>query len=136
MTAAKQTTLRDRVILSGAGVHSNSPVRLVLHPSEANSGISFLRTGLPGGRERLIQANWSNVSMTELCTVLGSADDATVSTVEHLLAAFSGLGIDNAIVEVDGPEVPIMDGSAEAFVEAIDRPVSPISRRRAATSRS
>ena len=59
--------------------------------------------------------------MTELCTVLGSADDATVSTVEHLLAAFSGLGIDNAIVEVDGPEVPIMDGSAEAFVEAIDQ---------------
>ncbi len=120
MTAAKQTTLRERVVLSGAGVHSNSPVRLVLHPSEANSGVTFLRTGLPGGRERLIQANWSNVSMTELCTVLGTQDDASVSTVEHLLATFSGLGIDNVTVEIDGPEVPIMDGSAGAFVEAID----------------
>jgi UDP-3-O-[3-hydroxymyristoyl] N-acetylglucosamine deacetylase len=121
MTAVKQTTLRERVILSGAGVHSNSPVRLVLHPSEANSGITFLRTGLPGGRERLIEANWSKVSMTELCTVLGSPDDATVATVEHLLAAFSGLSIDNVIVEIDGPEVPIMDGSAGDFVEAIDQ---------------
>jgi UDP-3-O-[3-hydroxymyristoyl] N-acetylglucosamine deacetylase len=121
MTAAKQTTLRERVVLSGAGVHSNSPVRLVLHPSEANSGVAFLRTGLPGGRDQLIEANWSNVSMTELCTVIGSPDDATVSTVEHLLATFSGLGIDNVIVEVDGPEVPIMDGSAGAFVEAIDQ---------------
>lgn len=121
MTAAKQTTLRERVVLSGAGVHSNSPVRLVLHPSEANSGVSFLRTGLPGGRDQLIEANWSNVSMTELCTVIGRPDVATVSTVEHLLATFSGLGIDNVIVEVDGPEVPIMDGSARAFVEAIDQ---------------
>ena len=120
MTAAKQTTLRDRVILSGAGVHSNAPAGLILHPSESNSGISFLRTGLPGGRERLIEAKWSQVSMTELCTVLG-ASDASVSTVEHLLAAFSGLGIDNAVVEVDGPELPIMDGSAGDFVDAIDQ---------------
>ncbi len=120
MTAVKQTTLRDRVVLSGAGVHSNAPARLVLHPSEANSGISFLRTGLPGGRERLIEAKYSQVSMTELCTVVGAAD-ASVSTVEHLLAALCGLGVDNAVVEIDGPEMPIMDGSSADFVEAIDQ---------------
>jgi len=120
MTVAKQTTLRDRVVLTGAGVHSNAPARLVLHPSEANTGISFLRTGLPGGHERLIEAKYSQVSMTELCTVIGAAD-ASVSTVEHLLAAFSGLGVDNAVVEIDGPEMPIMDGSSADFVEAIDQ---------------
>jgi UDP-3-O-[3-hydroxymyristoyl] N-acetylglucosamine deacetylase len=120
MTVAKQTTLRDRVVLTGAGVHSNAPARLVLHPSEANTGISFLRTGLPGGHERLIEAKFSQVSMTELCTVIGAAE-ASVSTVEHLLAAFSGLGVDNAVVEIDGPELPIMDGSAAEFVEAIDQ---------------
>ncbi len=121
MRVAKQTTLRRCAMVAGAGVHSNSPVRLILHPSGANTGISFLRTGLPGGRERLIEARWSEVSLTELCTVIGHSDDATVSTVEHLLAAFSGLGVDNAVVEIDGPEVPIMDGSAADFVDAIDR---------------
>jgi len=114
-----QTTLRSRAILKGAGVHSNAPVRLVLHPAEANNGITFLRTGLAGGRERIIDAIWSNVSMTELCTVIGDPADASVSTVEHLLAAFSALGVDNCMVEIDGPEVPILDGSSAEFVAAI-----------------
>ncbi len=120
MPVAKQTTLRGRVKLSGAGVHSNSPVNLVLHPADENAGVSFLRTGLPGGRERLIEARWDQVSMTELCTVIGALDQASVGTIEHLLAAFSGLGVDNVLVEIDGPEVPIMDGSAAPFVAAID----------------
>jgi UDP-3-O-[3-hydroxymyristoyl] N-acetylglucosamine deacetylase len=119
MKFGKQTTLRERIVLTGAGVHSNAPVRLVLHPADANAGISFVRTG-PDGRERLTEANWSKVTMTELCTVVGCSD-ASVSTIEHLLAAFSGLAIDNVLVEIDGPEVPIMDGSAAAFVEAIDQ---------------
>ena len=114
-----QTTLRSRAILKGAGVHSNALVRLVLHPAEANNGITFLRTGLAGGRERIIDAVWSNVSMTELCTVIGDPADASVSTVEHLLAAFSALGVDNCMVEIDGPEVPILDGSSAEFVAAI-----------------
>jgi UDP-3-O-[3-hydroxymyristoyl] N-acetylglucosamine deacetylase len=114
-----QTTLRSRAILKGAGVHSNAPVRLVLHPAEANNGITFLRTGLAGGRERIIDAVWSNVSMTELCTVIGDPADASVSTVEHLLAALSALGVDNCMVEIDGPEVPILDGSSAEFVAAI-----------------
>ena len=119
MKLGKQTTLRSRAVLTGAGVHSNAPVRLVLHPAEANNGVTFLRTGLPGGRERIIDALWSNVSMTELCTVIGDPADASVSTVEHLLAAFSALGVDNVMVEIDGPEVPIMDGSSADFVAAI-----------------
>jgi UDP-3-O-[3-hydroxymyristoyl] N-acetylglucosamine deacetylase len=119
MKLGTQTTLRSRAVLKGAGVHSNAPVRLVLHPAEANNGITFLRTGLPGGRERIIDAVWSNVSMTELCTVIGDPADASVSTVEHLLAAFSALGVDNVMVEIDGPEVPIMDGSSADFVAAI-----------------
>jgi UDP-3-O-[3-hydroxymyristoyl] N-acetylglucosamine deacetylase len=119
--SGQQTTIRDRVTIGGFGVHSNAPVNLVLHPADANSGIVFLRTGLPGGRERLIEAKWSNVTQTELCTVLGDSSGVSVSTVEHLLAALSGLNVDNVMIEMDGPEAPIMDGSAAAFVAAIDQ---------------
>jgi UDP-3-O-[3-hydroxymyristoyl] N-acetylglucosamine deacetylase len=121
MKIGLQTTLAERVVLTGSGVHSNAPVRLILHPADADSGIVFLRTGLANGRERHIEARWSKVSMTELCTVIGDASQATVATIEHLLAALAGLGVDNCLVEVDGPEVPIMDGSAGYFVEAIDQ---------------
>jgi UDP-3-O-[3-hydroxymyristoyl] N-acetylglucosamine deacetylase len=119
MKAVKQTTLRRRAYLSGAGVHSNAPVQLTLHPAEADHGIVFLRTGLPNGESRVIEAVWSQVTMTELCTVIGDSS-GSVATIEHLMSALAGLGIDNALVEIDGPEVPIMDGSAYRFVEAID----------------
>ena len=121
MKFAKQTTLRKRAVLSGNGVHSNAPVELVLHPADPDSGIVFLRTGLKDGSTRRIEAKWSRVSATDLCTVLGDVSLGSVSTVEHLLAALSGLGVDNATVEVSGPEVPIMDGSAATFVAVIDR---------------
>ncbi|HUZ67508.1 MAG TPA: UDP-3-O-acyl-N-acetylglucosamine deacetylase [Beijerinckiaceae bacterium] len=117
MKLGRQTTLRERISLTGFGVHSNAPVRMVIHPAEADSGVVFSRTGPEG--EQLIKARWTEVANTELCTVLGR--EATVSTVEHLLAAFSGLGLDNAMVEIDGPEVPIMDGSARQFVDAVDQ---------------
>lgn len=115
-----QTTLADRAEISGLGVHSAAPARIILHPSDADSGITFLRTGLPGGRERLVEAKWSNVRQTSLCTVIGDATGAMVATVEHLMAALAGLNVDNCMVEIDGPETPIMDGSAAPFVEAID----------------
>ncbi len=116
-----QTTLADRVDLAGCGVHSGAPARLVLHPADSDSGIVILRTGLPGEQERLIEANWRNVKHTALCTVLGDSTGATVSTVEHLLATLAGLNIDNALIEVDGAEIPIMDGSAARFIDAIDQ---------------
>jgi len=116
-----QTTLRDRVTVAGVGVHSAAPAQLVLQPADVDSRVVFLRTGLPGGRERLLEAKRSNVTHTALCTMLGDASGASVSTVEHLLAALSGLQIDNVLIEIDGPETPIMDGSAADFVSAIDQ---------------
>ena len=120
MKSGFQTTLNDRVSLEGIGVHSGKPVNVVLHPAEADSGIVFLRTHLEGGRERSIEAHHSTVVDTRLCTVVGDPSRGSVSTVEHLMAALRGLGVDNVIVEIDGPEMPIMDGSSQVFVEAID----------------
>ncbi|MBB4017926.1 UDP-3-O-[3-hydroxymyristoyl] N-acetylglucosamine deacetylase [Chelatococcus caeni] len=121
MKANGQTTLRDTVTLTGNGVHSGKPVRLTVHPADVNHGIVFLRTGLTNGRERLIEARHIAVSATELCTVIGESDSGAVATIEHLMSALAGLGIDNALIEVDGPEIPILDGSAALFVEAFDR---------------
>jgi len=115
-----QMTLRGRVEIQGVGVHSASPARVFIHPADVDTGIVILRTGLPDGRERLIEAKWSNVKQTALCTVLGDATGAAVATVEHLMGTLAGLRIDNAVVEIDGAEVPIMDGSAADFVDAID----------------
>jgi UDP-3-O-[3-hydroxymyristoyl] N-acetylglucosamine deacetylase len=116
----KQTTLRDRVSIEGVGVHSGRPARISLAPAQAGSGFTFLRTGLPGGGARLIDARYTEVVASELCTVIGEQGAATLMTIEHALAALAGLGVDNALIEVDGPEVPILDGSSRPFVEAID----------------
>ncbi|HEX2725500.1 MAG TPA: UDP-3-O-acyl-N-acetylglucosamine deacetylase [Beijerinckiaceae bacterium] len=121
MKQNQQMTLRAPAVVSGAGVHSGADVRIVIHPAEADHGIAFLRTGLANGRDRLIDARHVAVTATELCTVIGDRDTGAVATIEHLMSAFYGIGIDNALVEIDGPEVPILDGSAEPFVEAIDR---------------
>lgn len=121
MKSGKQTTLRDQVVLTGIGVHSGLPSTLTILPSEADTGIRIVRTGLPGSHDREIVADIHSVTATEFATVLGDASGPLVSTAEHILAALRGLGVDNAVVEVDAPEVPIMDGSAAAFVLAIDR---------------
>jgi UDP-3-O-[3-hydroxymyristoyl] N-acetylglucosamine deacetylase len=120
MLAGSQTTLRSDATVAGIGVHSGSPVTLTLHPAEANTGIVFLRPGLNGQRDRELVADYRSVTATEFATVLGDDAGPAVSTTEHVLAALHGLGVDNVVVEVDGPEVPIMDGSAEPFVAAID----------------
>jgi UDP-3-O-[3-hydroxymyristoyl] N-acetylglucosamine deacetylase len=120
MNLGRQTTLMTPALLSGVGVHSNAAVTIILHPAEADTGIVFRRTGLAGQKPRTIAAHWSRVTMTELCTMIGDGSTASVATIEHLLAAFFGLGIDNALVEIDGPEVPILDGSAAQFVDLID----------------
>jgi UDP-3-O-[3-hydroxymyristoyl] N-acetylglucosamine deacetylase len=120
MKVARQTTLRDHTELCGVGIHSGLPVTLTLHPADADTGLRFLRTQLDGRQEREIPADMSAVTATEFATVLGDASGPLVSTAEHVLAALSGLGVDNAVVEIDGPEAPIMDGSAAPFVAAID----------------
>ena len=116
-----QTTLKKRVSLSGIGVHGGKPVQVTLCPAGAGSGVTFVRTDLPNATDFEIPARSHAVGATELCTMLGDPAGISVATVEHLLAALSGLGIDNVLVEIDGPEVPVMDGSAAAFVDAIDR---------------
>jgi UDP-3-O-[3-hydroxymyristoyl] N-acetylglucosamine deacetylase len=120
MRAGRQTTLRDQTVLSGVGVHSGQQVSVTLQPADASTGIRFIRTGLKG-RDREICANIHSVTATEFATVLGDASGPLVSTAEHVLAALRGLGVDNAVVEIDGPEMPILDGSAAPFVAAIDQ---------------
>jgi UDP-3-O-[3-hydroxymyristoyl] N-acetylglucosamine deacetylase len=120
MKVARQTTLRERTVLCGVGIHSGLPVTLAIHPADAGSGLRFVRTRLDGQQDREIPACLDAVTATEFATVLGDASGPLVSTAEHVLAALAGLGVDNAIVEIDGPEAPIMDGSAAPFVAAIE----------------
>ena len=115
-----QTTLAEPVELTGLGVHSNAPVTIVLQPAEADSGVVFKRTCDAGQDHDPVPARWSEVTMTELCTVIGAKSESSVSTIEHLMSALAGLGVDNVLVEIDGPEVPILDGSSVQFVDAID----------------
>ncbi|MFZ3361301.1 MAG: UDP-3-O-acyl-N-acetylglucosamine deacetylase [Xanthobacteraceae bacterium] len=119
--AGRQTTLQDQVTVTGVGVHSGSPATLTLHPAEIDTGIVFSRCGTGGQPDRELRAHYRSVTATEFATVLGDHNGPAVSTTEHVLAALHGIGVDNAVVEVDGPEVPIMDGSAAPFVAAIDQ---------------
>lgn len=120
MTFSRQTTLGSQATVTGVGVHSGKPVSLTLGPAPVDAGYIFVRTGLEGA-DREIQASAKSVIATEFATVLGDREGPIVSTAEHVLAALRGMGIDNATIEIDGPEVPIMDGSAAAFVAAIDQ---------------
>jgi len=115
LPAVRQKTLKSRINCSGVGLHSGKRVMLTIGPAPTDTGIRFKRID-PAGLGAVIPARWDHVVDTKLCTVIGNEDGVVVSTVEHLMAAFSGLGIDNATIEIDGPEVPIMDGSADAFV--------------------
>jgi UDP-3-O-[3-hydroxymyristoyl] N-acetylglucosamine deacetylase len=121
LKSAKQTTLRDHVAVFGVGVHSGLSATLTLHPADADTGITFLRTATADQPEREIRADVRAVTATEFATVLGDSSGPLCSTAEHVLAALRGCGVDNAVVEIDGAEVPIMDGSAEPFVAAIDQ---------------
>jgi UDP-3-O-[3-hydroxymyristoyl] N-acetylglucosamine deacetylase len=121
MKAGRQTTLQDQAAISGIGVHSGLPATLTISPADADSGIVFIRTDKNDRIEREIRADVRAVTATEFATVLGDAEGPLCSTAEHVLAALSGLGVDNATIEIDGPEVPIMDGSAAPFVAAIEQ---------------
>jgi UDP-3-O-[3-hydroxymyristoyl] N-acetylglucosamine deacetylase len=108
-----QRTLKCAIRCSGIGLHSGEKVGMTLLPAEADSGIRFRRKDLGGA---IVPALWTAAEETPLCTTLRGENGARVSTVEHLLSAFAGLAIDNAVIEISGPEVPVMDGSAAPFV--------------------
>ncbi len=110
-----QRTLKNRISCTGVGLHTGVQVSLTLHPAAADTGIAFLRSDVAPGIAR-VQARWDRVRASVLCTSIGNEFGTSVMTIEHLMAAFAGCGIDNAIVELNGPEVPAMDGSAHPFV--------------------
>lgn len=113
-----QTTLKRDVPFVGTGLHSGRPARITLRPAEAGHGIRFRRTDVTGA-DPVVPARYDAVSDTTLNTRLSNPAGTTVSTVEHLMAALAGTGVHNALIDIDGPEVPIMDGSAQRFVRDI-----------------
>ena len=114
-----QQTLRSATECSGIGVHSGEKVTLRLLPAEENTGIVFIRTDLKNGA-RSIPARWDHVVETTLCTVIGNDHGTKIATIEHLMAALHAYNIDNAIIEINGAEVPVMDGSSDPFVFLIE----------------
>jgi UDP-3-O-[3-hydroxymyristoyl] N-acetylglucosamine deacetylase len=112
-----QNSVKSSIVFEGVGLHTGAPVRLVLRPAAAGAGIAFRRVDLTG--RPVIRALWHNVMVSPLNTRLTNADGVTVSTIEHLMAALAGCGVHNALIDIDGPEVPILDGSAAAFVRGI-----------------
>lgn len=112
-----QATIKKATILTGTGLHSGAAVSLTLRPAPVGHGIVFRRTDLAG--DNRIPALWNVVTPSRLCTLLDNGKGATLSTVEHVMAALAGTGIGNLLIDVDGPEIPILDGSSAPFVKAI-----------------
>ena len=119
MSVLNQKTIKENIILKGFGLHSGLEVNLVIKPAEPNTGIIFKRTDL--SNNNIIIPNIFNVSSAIFCTTISNDQGVSVSTIEHLMAAFYGMGIDNALVEIDNHEIPILDGSAKIFVEEINK---------------
>ena len=119
LSAFFQHTLAGSAICAGVGLHSGQHVRLSIRPAPAGSGIVFVRTDVAG--DNRVKASAEAVVQARLCTVIANDSGVTVATIEHLMAALAALNIDNAVIELDGPELPIMDGSALPFVQLLDR---------------
>ncbi len=115
---AQQQTLAETVEFAGFGLHSGAPVRMVLVPAAADTGVRFVRTDVVGA-DQIVLARWDRVVPSRLCTLVSNDDGVSVSTIEHIMAALAGCAIQNATIEIDGPEVPILDGSAAPFVAGI-----------------
>jgi UDP-3-O-[3-hydroxymyristoyl] N-acetylglucosamine deacetylase len=115
-----QTTLKSAVRFTGQGLHSGRPVEMTIRPASAEYGIWFRRLDVEG-RDALVPARWDAAVPARLCTKIANRAGIEVSTVEHVMAALAGTGVTNALIEIDGPEVPILDGSAAPFVKAILR---------------
>ena len=119
MSVLNQKTIKNNISIKGVGLHSGLAVNLTIKPSKANMGIVFKRIDLKSNN--IVIPNIFNVSSAVLCTTISNAHGVSISTLEHLMGAFYGMGIDNALVEIDNEEVPILDGSAKLFVEAINK---------------
>ena len=117
MSVLSQSTIANKVSFSGVGIHTGMNVNVNILPASPNSGIVFKRVDLK--KNNVVIPNFENVSEATLCTTVSNQFGVKVSTIEHLMAAFFGLGVDNAIVELDGQEVPILDGSAKDFVKLL-----------------
>ena len=115
-----QHTVAGPVIFAGIGLHTGQHVRVAVRPAAIDAGITFVRTDVQD-RDNRVAVKADAVCQTQLGTVINNAADVRVSTIEHLMAALAALSIDNCVVELDGPEVPIMDGSSEPFVQILDR---------------
>lgn len=115
----RQRTLKSSINCSGVGLHSGNKISMTLKPAGVNTGVVFHRSDIRGAGA-VIPARWDHVVDTRMCSVLGNEDGVTVGTVEHVMAALAGCGIDNVEIEINGPEVPIMDGSSEPFVFLIE----------------
>jgi len=115
----RQTTLASEIALTGTGVHTGAPASILLSPADPDTGICFVIPNSADGEVEL-SASCQAISNVTLCTVLSDGNGTSVATVEHMLAAIRGLGVDNIRIEIDSGEVPIMDGSSEPFVDAID----------------
>jgi UDP-3-O-[3-hydroxymyristoyl] N-acetylglucosamine deacetylase len=111
-----QNTLKSLAAFTGVGLHGGAPVHMVVHPAPADHGIWFRRTDI-ADRDPLVLARWDMVKPSQLCTVIENDDGVSVSTIEHIMAALAGFAIHNALIEIDGPEVPILDGSAVPFIQ-------------------
>lgn len=119
-SAFYEHTVASPAVFSGVGLHTGQPVRVTLRPAAPGAGIVYVRTDI-SDRDNRVALSGRAVVQTQLGTVIGNDAGVTVSTIEHLMAALCALGIDNLVVELDGPEIPIMDGSAEPFVQILDR---------------
>ena len=117
MSVLNQKTINRDIIFKGVGLHSGANVTMTVKPAKPNSGILFKRIDLK--ENNIIVPNIFNVSSAVFCTTIANESGVSISTIEHLMGALYGLGIDNALVEIDNQEVPILDGSAKLFIEEI-----------------
>ncbi len=115
-----QHTLKNEITCSGVGLHSGKEITMTLKPADIDAGITFIRSDITDS-DNIIPGRWDCVVDTQLCTVVGNKEGASVGTVEHVLSALRGCGIDNVTITLDGPEIPAVDGSAKPFVDMIDK---------------
>tara|TARA_B100000315_G_C14487021_1_gene545665 strand:+ start:21 stop:953 length:933 start_codon:yes stop_codon:yes gene_type:complete len=118
ISIVKQKTIKKEILIEGISLHKGNYTKIRILPAESNTGIKFIRTDIK--KNNTILASWKNVTDTKMCTMLSNKNGISISTIEHLMAAISSFQIDNLLIEVNGPELPILDGSAIQYVEEFE----------------